>query len=122
MMSLTASKLQRNTLKEQAYQALLEMIQAYRFSEEAHINVEQISKELGVSRIIPLFTEHCGVRLDGERRTKRLQHWQGVVVSACEQVHPETGDAGSETCFTAPPVYKMPEPKVPMMSPLFERP
>ena len=45
----------------------------------------QKAVELGVSRIIPLFTEHCGVRLDGERMEKRIKHWQGVAISACEQ-------------------------------------
>jgi len=45
----------------------------------------QKAVELGVSRIIPLFTEHCGVRLDGERLEKRIRHWQGVIVGACEQ-------------------------------------
>ena len=45
----------------------------------------QKAVELGVSRIIPLFTEHCGVRLDGERLDKRVRHWQGVVIGACEQ-------------------------------------
>lgn len=45
----------------------------------------QKAVELGVSRIIPLFTEHCGVQLHGERLEKRVQHWQGGVVSACEQ-------------------------------------
>lgn len=45
----------------------------------------QKAVELGVSRIIPLFTEHCGVQLDGERLEKRSMHWQGVVISACEQ-------------------------------------
>ena len=45
----------------------------------------QKAVELGVSRIIPLFTEHCGVQLQGERLEKRVKHWQGVVVSACEQ-------------------------------------
>lgn len=45
----------------------------------------QKAVELGVSRIIPLFTAYCGVRLDGERLAKRQQHWQGVAVSACEQ-------------------------------------
>jgi 16S rRNA (uracil1498-N3)-methyltransferase len=45
----------------------------------------QKAVELGVSRIIPLFTEHCNVRLDGERLEKRLQHWHGVIVGACEQ-------------------------------------
>jgi 16S rRNA (uracil1498-N3)-methyltransferase len=45
----------------------------------------QKAVELGVSRIIPLFTEHCGVQLQGERLEKRIKHWQGVVISACEQ-------------------------------------
>ncbi|MEJ2565823.1 MAG: 16S rRNA (uracil(1498)-N(3))-methyltransferase, partial [Gammaproteobacteria bacterium] len=45
----------------------------------------QKAVELGVSRIIPLFTEHCGVRLDGERLARRVRHWQGVVIGACEQ-------------------------------------
>jgi 16S rRNA (uracil1498-N3)-methyltransferase len=45
----------------------------------------QKAVELGVSRIIPLFTEHCGVQLSGERLEKRIKHWQGVVISACEQ-------------------------------------
>jgi len=45
----------------------------------------QKAVELGVSRIIPLFTEHCGVQLDEARSLKRHRHWQGVVISACEQ-------------------------------------
>jgi 16S rRNA (uracil1498-N3)-methyltransferase len=45
----------------------------------------QKAVELGVSRIIPLFTEHCGVQLRGERLEKRIKHWQGVAISACEQ-------------------------------------
>lgn len=45
----------------------------------------QKSVELGVSNIIPLITERCGVKLDAERSAKRLDHWQGVIVSACEQ-------------------------------------
>jgi 16S rRNA (uracil1498-N3)-methyltransferase len=45
----------------------------------------QKAVELGVNRIIPLFTEHCGVQLQGERLEKRIKHWQGVVISACEQ-------------------------------------
>lgn len=45
----------------------------------------QKAVELGVNRIIPLYTEHCGVRLAGDRLDKRIQHWQGVAISACEQ-------------------------------------
>ncbi|HSW92795.1 MAG TPA: 16S rRNA (uracil(1498)-N(3))-methyltransferase [Gammaproteobacteria bacterium] len=45
----------------------------------------QKAVELGVNEIIPLLTERCNVKLDVERSEKRLQHWQSVVISACEQ-------------------------------------
>jgi len=45
----------------------------------------QKAVELGVKKIIPLFTERCNVKLDEERRTKRHQHWQSIIISACEQ-------------------------------------
>lgn len=47
--------------------------------------VIQKSVELGVAAITPLFTERCVVRLSGERLHKRLNHWQGVMIGACEQ-------------------------------------
>ena len=45
----------------------------------------QKAVELGVTEITPLFTEHCVVNLDDKRIQKRLQHWQGIIISACEQ-------------------------------------
>ena len=45
----------------------------------------QKAVELGVTEITPLFTQHCVVNLDEKRIKKRLQHWQGIIVSACEQ-------------------------------------
>jgi len=45
----------------------------------------QKSVELGVNTITPLFTERCGVKLSGERLAKRLEQWQKIVMSACEQ-------------------------------------
>ncbi len=45
----------------------------------------QKSVELGVTEITPLFTEHCVVNLDEKRIQKKLNHWQGVIISACEQ-------------------------------------
>ena len=45
----------------------------------------QKSVELGIARIQPLAAERSVVRLSGERAEKRLQHWQNVVISACEQ-------------------------------------
>ena len=45
----------------------------------------QKSVELGVGAIQPIEAERSVVRLSGERMLKRLQHWQSVVASACEQ-------------------------------------
>lgn len=45
----------------------------------------QKAVELGVRRIVPIDTERCNVHLDAERQDKRLEHWRGVIVSACEQ-------------------------------------
>lgn len=45
----------------------------------------QKSVELGVNTITPLFTERCGVKLQGERLQKKCDQWQKIVISACEQ-------------------------------------
>ncbi len=45
----------------------------------------QKAVELGVTRIVPLISGRSVVRLDEDRWEKKLEHWRGVVVSACEQ-------------------------------------
>jgi 16S rRNA (uracil1498-N3)-methyltransferase len=45
----------------------------------------QKSVELGVRSVTPIITERCVVRLEEKRIDKRLAHWHGVVVHACEQ-------------------------------------
>jgi 16S rRNA (uracil1498-N3)-methyltransferase len=45
----------------------------------------QKAVELGVSTIVPVVTERCNVQLKQDRAQKRLDHWQGVLISACEQ-------------------------------------
>jgi len=41
--------------------------------------------ELGVAAFQPLFSERVEVRPRAEKLARRLEHWRGVVVSACEQ-------------------------------------
>lgn len=48
-------------------------------------NALQKATELGVFCIQPLMSHRVGVRLDESRQIKRIAHWQGVVISACEQ-------------------------------------
>jgi 16S rRNA (uracil1498-N3)-methyltransferase len=41
--------------------------------------------ELGVAAIRPLMSERSVLRLTGDRAHKKVAHWQGVAVAACEQ-------------------------------------
>lgn len=45
----------------------------------------QKAVELGIEAIQPLLSARSVVRLDDERWEKKLEHWRGVVTSACEQ-------------------------------------
>ena len=47
--------------------------------------VMQKATELGVTRIQPLITKRVDVKLNAERMAKRMDHWLGVVIGACEQ-------------------------------------
>jgi 16S rRNA (uracil1498-N3)-methyltransferase len=47
--------------------------------------IVQKSTELGVRSLTPLLTEHSGVKLSADRADKKIQHWQKIAVSACEQ-------------------------------------
>ena len=41
--------------------------------------------ELGVASITPVMAERSVLKLKGDRAQKRLDHWRGVAVAACEQ-------------------------------------
>lgn len=67
--------------------------------------------ELGASAFLPVFCERSEVRLSGEKLARRLQHWQAVVVAACEQSGrsrvPEVlppGALGDWLAVSSPPV------------------
>ncbi|MCF6807725.1 16S rRNA (uracil(1498)-N(3))-methyltransferase [Thiotrichales bacterium 19S9-12] len=57
----------------------------------------QKATELGVSSITPLMTERVDVKLPADRLAKRQQHWQKIIISACEQsnrvILPELNEA-----------------------------
>jgi 16S rRNA (uracil1498-N3)-methyltransferase len=45
----------------------------------------QKAVELGVGAIQPVATERSVVKLRDERATRRVEHWQNLVIAACEQ-------------------------------------
>ena len=47
--------------------------------------IVQKAVELGVAAIRPLAMKRSVIRLSGERMERRVAHWRGVAVAACEQ-------------------------------------
>ena len=60
------------------------LIQALSSTDKMDLVIQK-AVELGVARIAPVVTERSVVRLSTERAGKRLEHWRGVVIAACEQ-------------------------------------
>jgi 16S rRNA (uracil1498-N3)-methyltransferase len=63
---------------------MIELAQGVSRGERMDYTIQK-AVELGVQRIVPLDTERSQVKLSGEREQKRLQHWGGIVMHACEQ-------------------------------------
>jgi len=70
--------------KESDSSLLISLAQCISKGERMGVTIQK-AVELGVSEIIPLFSERCVVQLDEKRLQKRMQHWQSVIISACEQ-------------------------------------
>jgi 16S rRNA (uracil1498-N3)-methyltransferase len=47
--------------------------------------VVQKATELGLWRLIPLFTERSVVQLDERQAARKVQHWRSIAIAACEQ-------------------------------------
>ena len=45
----------------------------------------QKATELGVNKITPIISDYCEVKLADKRLQKKLNHWQNIALSACEQ-------------------------------------
>lgn len=60
------------------------LVQALQSGEKMDMTVQK-AVELGVVRIVPVASRRSVVRLDGERAMRRVEHWRGVAISACEQ-------------------------------------
>lgn len=47
--------------------------------------VIQKATELGVSRITPIYTQHCAISFKKDHLQKKEEHWNNIIISACEQ-------------------------------------
>lgn len=60
------------------------LVQAISSGDRMDLTIQK-AVELGATRIVPVESERCVVRLKGERAEKRVAHWQQVAIGACEQ-------------------------------------
>jgi 16S rRNA (uracil1498-N3)-methyltransferase len=73
------------------------LVQALSARERMDFTIQK-AVELGVVAIHPVQTRRSVMRLEDDRAARRVEHWQGLVISACEQcgrnripnVHPVT--------------------------------
>lgn len=74
------------------------LIQAISSGDRMDFTIQK-AVELGVNVIQPISSQRSVVKLTGDRAEKRREHWQNVVISACEQsgraVVPEVAAATS---------------------------
>jgi 16S rRNA (uracil1498-N3)-methyltransferase len=52
--------------------------------------VIQKATELGATSITPIYSQRVHFKLDEDRAGKKYEHWQNVMISACEQSHRDT--------------------------------
>ncbi|MDP2247377.1 MAG: 16S rRNA (uracil(1498)-N(3))-methyltransferase, partial [Nitrosomonadales bacterium] len=60
------------------------LIQAISSGDRMDFTIQK-AVELGVTAIQPISSQRSVVKLTGDRAEKRREHWQNVVISACEQ-------------------------------------
>jgi 16S rRNA (uracil1498-N3)-methyltransferase len=75
----------------------------------------QKGTELGAAAFLPFYSEHSNARLNDARQERRSEHWQAVIVGACEQCNwnylprllpPVTFDAVLETAASEATVLR----------------
>ncbi len=72
--------------EQEASDSILTITLGLGISRSLHMDYAvQKSVELGVSTIVPLFTERSNVKLDRKRVQTRLEHWGKIIIHACEQ-------------------------------------
>jgi len=62
----------------------LTLVQGIARSERMDLVVQKAT-ELGVTAIQPVLTARSVVKLDASMRAKKLAHWRGIAIAACEQ-------------------------------------
>lgn len=91
------------------------LIQAISSGDRMDFTIQK-AVELGVTAIQPIASQRSVVKLSGERAEKRRDHWQNVVISACEQsgrsIVPQVAPAISLPEWLGRPQFGMPSLRI----------
>ena len=60
------------------------LVQALQSGDKMDMTIQK-AVELGAVGVVPVASRRSVLRLEGERAAKRVEHWRGVAVAACEQ-------------------------------------
>ena len=60
------------------------LVQALQSGDKMDLTIQK-AVELGAVGVVPVASRRSVLRLEGERAAKRVEHWRGVAVAACEQ-------------------------------------
>lgn len=77
-------RIERHLPVERESPLMIELAQAVCANEKMDWIIQK-AIEQGATRIQPLITRRTLIRLTGERADKREQHWQKIIIAACEQ-------------------------------------
>ena len=88
VISVQKKKLKINIIsKDENYsesQTKITLIQSLSTNEKMDWIIQKAT-ELGVNKIVPIYSTRSIIKLDSTRADKKLIHWQQVLISACEQ-------------------------------------
>lgn len=79
----TAEVLDRQEVEREAPISVT-LVQALQSGDKMDLTIQK-AVELGAIGVIPVASRRSVLRLDGARALKRVEHWRGVAVAACEQ-------------------------------------
>ncbi len=81
---ITLSDIQAINTQVPKSQLTTTLIQGISSSDRMDYSIQKAA-ELGCQSITPVLTDFCSQKIPTDKYTKKLQHWQSVAISACEQ-------------------------------------
>jgi len=78
------SNIQLTSQQPQASTLSSTLVQGISSSDRMDYTIQKAA-ELGCKRLIPVLSTFCSQKIPSHKYDKKLQHWQAVAVSACEQ-------------------------------------